>query len=112
MVLVANDSRLLDIMCQFESRSLNHTFLSATESLIFKFPRFDLSLELRDGKLYSQAYLGYYLAPCQHLDDQLLGFKNYMILQQDDGRIASPRSHCLRPGESTTFLIGHFPGAG
>ena len=24
----------------------------------------------------------------------------------------TPRSHCLRPGESTTFLIGHFPGAG
>jgi len=24
----------------------------------------------------------------------------------------SPRSHCLRPGESNTFLIGHFPGGG
>jgi len=23
-----------------------------------------------------------------------------------------PRSHCLRPGESTPFLIGHFPGGG
>ena len=27
-------------------------------------------------------------------------------------RLLSPRSHCLRPGESTTFLIGHFPGGG
>jgi len=24
----------------------------------------------------------------------------------------APRSHCLRPGESTNFLIGHFPGGG
>jgi len=24
----------------------------------------------------------------------------------------SPRSHGLRPGESTTFLIGHFTGGG
>jgi len=25
---------------------------------------------------------------------------------------ASPKSHCLRPGESTNFLSGHFPGGG
>jgi len=26
--------------------------------------------------------------------------------------VLPPRSHGLRPGESTTFLIGHFPGGG
>jgi len=26
--------------------------------------------------------------------------------------VLSPRSRCLRPGESTNFLIGHFPGGG
>jgi len=59
MVLGPNDSAVLDIMCQFEYRSLIHLFLSSPDSLIFEFPRFDLSFELRDGKLYSRAYLGY-----------------------------------------------------
>jgi len=33
-------------------------------------------------------------------------------LLPQEGRTAEkpPRSHCLRPGESTTILIGHFPG--
>ena len=40
--------------------------------------------------------------------DLILSFTRTMSLLC----VFAPRSHCLRPGESTTFLIGHFPGGG
>jgi len=117
LVLVSNDSAVFEIMSHFDSPSFIHTFLSShdTKNLIFEFPRFDLSFELLDGKLHSRDYLGYFLAPCQQLDNHLLGFENYMILQQNDSRFACDK--IIVPVGTITqckgkIAIGKSPDAG
>jgi len=59
------------------------------------------------------------LLALQDLVDAYRDSRSAATMEQDKNNIKlwpevapAPRSHCLRPGENTTFLIGHFPGGG
>ncbi len=85
-VQISKISPPLKMMSDFETTKFIHFLLPADsdESLIVELPRYDLSFKLDDsGKLQSRNYVGWHLASCQSLRDELLGFEKYLILQQD-----------------------------
>jgi len=50
-------------------------------------------------------------ASTDYVNDSIEDVSDFLVTASAAAPV-TPRSHCLRPGESTTFLIGHFPGGG
>ena len=86
LVQISEISHTLKVLSTFETVQFIHVLLKADsdESLIVEFPRYDLSFELDPlGKLRSRNYVGWHLAPCQSLRDELLGYDKYLVLHQE-----------------------------
>ena len=94
LVQISEISQTLKVLSAFETLQFIHVLLKADsdESLILEFPRYDLSFELDPlGKLQSRNYVGWHLAQCQSLRDELIGYDKYLVLHQEcDDNTPSP----------------------
>lgn len=88
--LIVHDQNesILRTLGKFETdRTLIHTYLSHKGDLLFELPRYGLAFELADdigssgGLLESKNYSGFVLSAEQQLDDALLGFDQYLVLE-------------------------------
>jgi hypothetical protein len=110
-------SNVLNILREFEpGESLVHFYLAADKahkcdlqrSVLFELPRFDLSFELINYKMKSRNFLGFHLAKCQQLDNVLLDFRQYLILEHIDGKqykVIMPVGIVTR-AKDTVFIAG------
>ena len=70
------------VLRKFERRKYTHTYVSPDGAMRVSFPRYELEFERRgDGRFHSMNYAGYRLAGEQQLEDTLLQFHAYLVLE-------------------------------
>ena len=73
---------MLRVLSKFETDiEFIHGFATRRRTLLFELPRYGLGFELRDGRLHSDNFVGFVLAPRQQLQDTLHGFQQYLLLE-------------------------------
>ena len=77
------DSQLATNFEKFEDTKFIHVYLSKEGTKIIELPRFKLQFQWRNSStvIESLDYTSYVISPCQQLDDTLIGFKRYLLLE-------------------------------
>ena len=77
------DSQLATNFEKFEDTKFIHVYLSKEGTKIIELPRFKLKFQWRNSStvIESLDYTSYVISPCQQLDDTLIGFKRYLLLE-------------------------------
>ena len=77
------DSELATNFEKFEDTKFIHVYLSKEGTIIIELPRFKLKFQWRNSStvIESLDYTSYVISPCQQLDDTLIGFKRYLLLE-------------------------------
>ena len=84
-LIFCNDVRKM--LEKFEDVQYIQTYISPSGTIKVEFPRFKLQFELKSSGISSPYfesldYAGYRLASCQQLDDTLLGFCRYLVIEE------------------------------
>ena len=77
------DNELATIFEKFEDTKFIHIYLSKEGTKIIDLPRFKLKFQWRKSftVIESLDYTSYVVCPCQQLDDTLIGFQRYLLLE-------------------------------
>jgi len=113
--LVIHDSPILSILERIEAREMIHSFLLPSDSykkhtVVFELYRFGLkfALEPDSGVLKCLEIVGYQLAPIQHLEGQLTGLCNYLVLENSSDvilkKIIFPFGEIIRSKNSSVVI--------
>lgn len=88
--LVLHQSEVLNIISKFEPTKFIHVYTNNGTPDCFKveLPRYRIEFELREGKLASVEHQGFDLARCQQLDDTLVEFSQYLVLEKNNAHSA------------------------
>ena len=81
-LVLLSPSIVLRVLSKFETDvEFIHGFNTRRKTLLFELPRYGLGFELRDGRLHSENFVGFALAPRQQLQHTLHGFQQYLLLE-------------------------------
>jgi len=81
-LVLLSPSIVLHVLSKFETNvKFIHGFATRRKTLLFELPRYGLGFELRDGRLHSENFVGFALAPRQQLQHTLHGFQQYLLLE-------------------------------
>ena len=75
------DNELAKIFEKFENTKFIHIYLSKEGTKVIELPRFKLKFQCRNSVIESLDYSSFVICPCQQLDDTLIGFKRYLLLE-------------------------------
>jgi hypothetical protein len=82
LLVLPQPSRILTALSKLETDVMFiHAFFTGRSTRVFELPRYGLSFELRDGRLHSDNFVGFALAPRQQLVGMLHGFEQYLLLE-------------------------------
>jgi hypothetical protein len=89
------------------SKGTSHGAITS-RTLSVEYPRFGLSFDLERGQLRTKSsFLNTRLAPCQLLDDALIGFQKYLLLAHDDGvhvTLLVPEGNVTKDGDGAACV--------
>lgn len=81
LLVLPQPSRILSALSKFETDvAFIHAFFTGRGTRVFELTRYGLSFELRDGRLHSDNFVGFAMAPRQQLAGMMYGFEQYLIL--------------------------------